>query len=133
MAEKAEFDLDAALTALAREARAASPGPGPDLVARVLADAATVSTGRAAPAPPRPVAGSAAGAATGRAGLLDAAFGALFGWTTGAVACMALGLAIGIGVGLEMDAGPLTIFDNSTQAETPLAALEPPLLAMDSL
>lgn len=142
MVEKADFDLDAALAALAREAGAASPAPGPDLVARVLADAAEVSAGRR-PAPARarpvarPVAGPLAGKAAGGGGRFGAfsgaISGAIFGWTTGAVACMALGLALGIGVGLEMNTGPLSIFDNSMQAETPLAALEPPLLAMESL
>ncbi len=91
------LDVDAALDALGREAVAGSPRPGPDLVARVLADAAAV-----APAPKvelhsgdmRTVAGES---------WLDR----LFGWTGGVVATMVLCFAIGIGVGMGMDDGDL--------------------------
>lgn len=87
------FDLDAALDALGRDALAGSPRPGPDLIARVLADAADV-----APAQTAEVAPSTQGAAPeGR--WLDA----LFGWTSGALATMALCFAIGVGVGLEAE------------------------------
>lgn len=91
------LDIESALDVLGREAAAGSPRPGPDLVARVLADAAAL--GRPATEQfqtQRPAAAPAVG-------LLDR----LFGWTGGAVATMVICFAIGIGVGMELDIVPL--------------------------
>jgi len=99
MAEMKTFDVETALDVLGREATAGSPRPGPDLMARVLADAAAIRTPvtrqhqaqRPAPAP--------------ASGLLDR----LFGWTGGAVATMVICFAIGIGVGMELDVVSLPV------------------------
>jgi hypothetical protein len=102
MAEMSEMnakplDIDAALDALAEEALAGSPRPGPDLVARVLADAAAV-----APAPEvRLTAGETQAAAP--VSWMDR----IFGWTGGAVATLVLCFGIGLGVGMAMDDGDL--------------------------
>ena len=47
MVEKMDKALDDALSGLAREMRGAAALPGPDLTARVLADAAAVAAERA--------------------------------------------------------------------------------------
>ncbi|MEM7211441.1 MAG: hypothetical protein AAF479_06005 [Pseudomonadota bacterium] len=101
MTEKMEgrggLDIEMTLQTLAEEVRDASPRPGPDLMARVLADAAAMA----------PVAAGgvavAAQSQRGGAGILDM----LFGWTGGAVAAMALSLALGIGIGMELEPGDL--------------------------
>lgn len=103
MTEKMEgregLDIDMALQALAEELRDASPRPGPDLMARVLADAAATA----------PVAAGSVAAVSqaqgGGVGILDM----LFGWTSGAVAAMALSLALGIGIGMELEPGDLPL------------------------
>ena len=95
---RGDLDIDAALAALASEVEHRSPRPGPDLMARVLADAAATAPVAAGMA----VAGKAAqGAAS--PGLWET----LFGWTSGAVAAMALSLALGIGIGMELEPGDL--------------------------
>ena len=96
--DRGEFDVDAALAELAREVEQNSPRPGPDLMARVLADAASVA----------PVAAgvAVAGAVTQRA-VAPSLWESLFGWTSGAVAAMALSLAIGVGIGMELEPGDL--------------------------
>ena len=91
MTDKAPFDLDAALAALAIDERAARPTVSESLQARVLGDAAEVAAGRAgamAPAPRIPA----------RSGGFRL-FGLFDAWSGAAVAAVALCLAIGIGVG----------------------------------
>lgn len=122
----AEAQTKSALDALAREVATASPRPTPDLVARVLADAAAVSASRAALAgagvatasvgggavdgtpAPRATAGATDG---GAAGLLDW----LLGWSSGATAALALSLALGITIGYGLEPGdlPMTAQDLS--------------------
>ena len=99
MVEKMDKALDDALSGLAREMRGAAPLPGPDLTARVLADAAAVAAERApAVAPAR-----AMQAPPVRRGVFDT----LFGWTSGAVAAIAVCMSVGIAVGMEIDATDL--------------------------
>ena len=96
MTDKAPFDLDAALAALAIDERAAQPAASESLQALVLGDAAEVGAERAgamAPPPRRP----ARSGGFRLIGLFDA-------WTGAAVAAVALCLAIGLGVGYR--AGP---------------------------
>ena len=96
MTDKAPFDLDAALAALAIDERAARPAVSESLQARVLGDAAEVAAGNAdavAQRPPGPV----------RSGGFRL-FGLFDAWTGAAVAAVALCLAIGLGVGYR--AGP---------------------------
>jgi hypothetical protein len=92
MTDKAPFDLDAALAALAIDERAARPAVSESLQARVLGDAATV-------APPSPTLARS----TVRSGGFRL-FGLFDAWTGAAVAAVALCLAIGLGVGYR--AGP---------------------------
>lgn len=94
MTENAELKLDRALEALAREVADNTPRPGPDLLARVLADAAAVHP----PQADEPVRTQAV-----RTGWRTM----LFGWTSGAVAAMALALIVGMGVGMEMEPADL--------------------------
>ncbi len=91
------LDIDAALDALGQEALAGSPRPGPDLVARVLADAAAV-----APAPEVRLQPGTVQTTTSESWI-----DRVFGWTGGVVATLALCFAIGIGVGMGMDDGDL--------------------------
>lgn len=96
MTDKAPFDLDAALAALAIDERAARPAASESLQARVLGDAAEVVATAAAPS--RTLAPSAVRSGGFRLfGLFDA-------WTGAAVVAVALCLAIGLGVGYR--AGP---------------------------
>ena len=93
MSDRYEIELDAALSQLAEDVAEATPRPGTDLLARVLADAAAVS------AVSRP--------AEERAPVKAGGFSMrefLFGWTGGAVAAAALALVVGIGIGSQMDA-----------------------------
>lgn len=102
--DRGEFDMDAALTKLVREVEQNSPRPGPDLMARVLADAASVA----------PVAaGVAVAGAVAERAASPSLWESLFGWTSGAVAAMALSLAIGVGIGMELEPGvlPMTEVD----------------------
>lgn len=146
MAKRIEMDLDAALAALAREAQDASPRPGPDLSALVMADAAlSVLAHEAAQAAPRPgrelvarvLSDAAEVAATNAAadavpaapwrrraggGLVQGGLvGLLFGWRAGAVACMLLGLAVGMGLGLEIEPGALPVLDDPLEERDALA------------
>ena len=97
MVEHMDKALDDALGGLAREMRDAAPLPGPDLTARVLADAAAVAAAKA------PVEARPAPAGAGGAGVLER----LFGWTSGALAAMAVCMSVGIAVGMEIDAADL--------------------------
>ena len=96
MTDKAPFDLDAALAALAIDERAARPAVSESLQARVLGDAAEVaaeSAGTMAQPPRIPA----------RSGGFRL-FGLFDAWSGAAVAAVALCLAIGLGVGYG--AGP---------------------------
>ncbi|MEM9062389.1 MAG: hypothetical protein AAGD13_18165 [Pseudomonadota bacterium] len=107
-----EFDLDGALETLAREAEQGSPRPGPDLVARVLADAAAQA--------PRVDEVPAAGGSV-RSHRAPGIFETLFGWTSGAVAAMALSLAIGVGLGMELDPGDLPMTERPVTEQFEMA------------
>lgn len=102
MAENLDMErmVDNALAELASDVAQGTPRPNADLMARVLADAAAVAPTVAAP---RPVLGSA----PANRSLLDS----LFGWTSGAVATLALCLSVGIAVGMEMDGGEIPMTD----------------------
>ncbi len=100
MTDKAPFDLDAALAALAIDERAARPSVSESLQVRVLGDAAEVAaTGAAQSGTLAPTLAPSAVRSGGFRlfGLFDA-------WTGAAVAAVALCLAIGLGVGYR--AGP---------------------------
>lgn len=104
MTEKAEFDLDRALAGLAADVNGAAPRPGPELMARVLADAGSLSTARVALQVP-------VRAASGGPRLRLSEM--LFGWTSGAAAAFALCLALGVGVGLGLEPGDLPMLDDA--------------------
>ena len=93
MSDRIEFDVEAALEELAADAVAAAPRPGADLVARVLADAASVTAAAISPV------AEPARVRTAGFGLRDL----LFGWAAGAAAAAALALVVGIGVGMRME------------------------------
>ena len=97
MVENAEMKMDALLKELAQDVERGTPRPGPDLMARVLADAAEVAAAR-----PQATADKAAASSQGFS-IIDF----LLGWTTGAVAAMAVALVLGIGVGMQMEPGDL--------------------------
>jgi len=101
MDEMSDKRLDEALDALARDVAAGTPRPGPDLMARVLADAGAVAASRGGAARPAPR------QKADRPGLGARIGEVLFGWTTGAVAAMALALAVGIGIGMQADVGQM--------------------------
>ena len=105
------FDLDAALTELANDVAKATPRPGADLMARVLADAANVTADNAVvDAKPSTVTVTD----TNRPHLFDI----LFGWTATATAAAAIALVVGIGVGMEMDGDlPMMASDEGPTAE----------------
>ncbi len=110
---QAELDIEAALAALAHEVEQSSPRPGPDLVARVLADAASAV----------PVAAGVAIAGKVAQGVsAPSMWETLFGWTSGAVAAMALSLALGIGIGMELDPGDLPMTEADLVEEYVAAA-----------
>ena len=96
MTDKAPFDLDAALAALAIDEREARPAVSESLQARVLGDAAMVAapSRTVAPAPARTIMRS------GRFRL----FGLFDAWSGAGVVAVGLCLAIGLGVGYG--AGP---------------------------
>ncbi|MCH8167605.1 MAG: hypothetical protein IIC03_06720 [Proteobacteria bacterium] len=96
MTDKAPFDLDAALAALAIDERAARPAVSESLQARVLGDAAGIAAERAGAM----VAPARVPARSGGFRL----FGLFDAWSGAAVAAVALCLAIGLGVGYR--AGP---------------------------
>jgi hypothetical protein len=110
---------DAALILLAREVDAVSPRPSPELVARVLADAAEVAAAGAARHPALP--SGQRRRAPARAGVAEW----LFGWRGGAVAVMTLGLVAGLGLGLEAGPGTLPLLDEVDAGPLALAEAEP--------
>ena len=91
MTDKADFDLDAALAALAIDERATRPAVSESLQARVLGDAAEVAA-ESAGALAQPQRSRARSGGFRLSGLFDA-------WSGAAVAAVALCLAIGLGVG----------------------------------
>lgn len=108
--DRIESDLDAALQALADDVMQATPHPGTDLTARVLADAAAVSAAMR-PAEERP----AAPVAVGGGFSLREFF---FGWAAGAAAAAALALIVGIGIGMQMDSDlPMVAADEDGAGE----------------
>jgi hypothetical protein len=112
MTDKAPFDLDAALAALAIDERAARPAVSESLQARVLGDAAEVAAegaGKMAQPPRRPA----------RSGGFRL-FGLFDAWSGAAVAAVALCLAIGLGVGYQ--AGP-EVLEQAGLGEVKLAAV----------
>lgn len=117
MTDQATFDLDAELDALAREVNDAAPRPGPDLMARVLADAGAIAADirDSAPAP-----AIAAGAQQTAGGFSLRTL--LFGWTGGAVAAMALALVIGMGVGMQLDPAGMPLMAAQTDDSVLFAA-----------
>ena len=118
MAEgRGEMDIDAALAGLVRDVERNAPRPGPDLVARVLADAA-------ATVPVVPVAGAATAGARRGSEMLETIFGWTSAWASGAVAAMALSLAIGIGVGMELEPGDLPMTETDAVEEYVEASAE---------
>ena len=110
---RGDLDMDAVLNTLAEEVGRSSPRPGPDLVARVLADAAAAAPVAAGVA----VAGKVAHGATSP-GIWET----LFGWTSGAVAAMALSLALGVGIGMELEPGDLPMTEADLVEEYVAAA-----------
>ena len=96
MTDKAPFDLDAALAALAIDERAVRPAVSESLQARVLGDAAEIAA-ESAGAMAQPPQSPARSGGFRLFGLFDA-------WSGAAVAAVALCLAIGLGVGYG--AGP---------------------------
>ena len=88
------YDIDAALAALAADAAQSSPRPGADLVARVLADAASIAVAQRKPEQAKP-------APATRFSQRDL----LFGWTGGATAAAALALVVGISIGMQIEGG----------------------------
>lgn len=107
MSDQLEIELDEALNELASDVAAATPRPGTDLIARVLADAATIAPAMPQAEPvsePAPVAGFS---------LREF----LFGWTAGATAAVALALVVGITVGMQVDAElPMMAAEDDTAA-----------------
>jgi len=100
MAEKAQFDLEAELAALAAAAHRAAPDVSDALRARMLGDAAEVATRRAA----APGAARAQRARQLRrepvlAGARRRLFGLFDAWGAAAVGAVAACLMIGVGVG----------------------------------
>ncbi len=96
MTDKAPFDLDAALAALAIDERTAGPAVSESLQARVLGDAAMVAA-RSRTLAPTLARTSARAGGFRLFGLFDA-------WTGAAVGAVGLCLAIGLGGGYR--AGP---------------------------
>ncbi len=98
MTDKAPFDLDAALAALAIDERAARPAVSESLQARVLGDAAMVAA-------PSPTLAPTLARTPVRSGGFRL-FGLIDAWTGAAVAavwmCLAIGLGVGYGAGPEV-------------------------------
>ena len=101
MDKDAEIHMDTLLKQLAEDVAENTPRPGPDLMARVLADASDVIA-----AQPRPVVEQPVQSIPQRS-----LFDTLLGWGTGAVAALAVALVLGIGVGMEMEPGALPFMD----------------------
>ncbi|MEM7060167.1 MAG: hypothetical protein AAF557_21505 [Pseudomonadota bacterium] len=108
MVEDAEKHMDTLLQQLADDAVAGTPRPGPDLMARVLADASDVIA-----AQPRAAAANQTVAPT-KPGIMDF----FLGWAGGAVAAMAVALVIGIGVGMEIEPGNVPFMDTEEDTLT---------------
>lgn len=106
MDENMERRLDQALADLAEEVQTASPRPSPDLMARVLADAADVTGQVPQPQPVR------------RATPLRVWS---LGWLGGAVAAMAVALMLGIGVGAQLEPADLPLMASDDQGEMVLS------------
>ena len=104
MTKNADSKLDHALDRLAQDVIAASPRPGPDLMARVLADAAAIHPPQVEVQP---------GMVPERNFRVT---DLLFGWASGAVAAIALALVIGMGVGMQMEAGDLPFLEEEAVA-----------------
>jgi len=101
MAENAEKHMDMLLQQLADDVVAATPRPGPDLMARVLADASDVIAAR-------PVEKAVAVTApVSKPSIMDF----FLGWAGGAAAALAVALVIGIGVGMEIEPGAMPFMD----------------------
>ncbi len=150
MTSKADGDLDAALSALARELGPAQPRPCPELAAGVLADAALATLAREVEAASHRPGAQLVGRVLADAATISAAVtaeraaeqstpsrqrsgetarrreltGWLFGWRGGAVAAMVLGLAVGLGVGLEAGPGALPLLDAADADPLSLAAAD---------
>jgi len=122
---------DAALTIFAREVVAATPRPGPDLVARVLGDAAEITAERSAlTKAAAPARRPDLRTRTRRVGLIER----LFGWQAGVAAMMMLALGFGVGIGLEIEPEAIPLLDNSRQeAPITLAALDEDFMGIDGL
>lgn len=101
MAENAEKHMDMLLKQLANDVAENTPRPGPDLMARVLADASDVIAARPAE---KAVTVTAPASKTG----LMVFF---LGWAGGAAAAMVVALVIGIGVGMEIEPGAMPFMD----------------------
>ena len=114
MTDKAPFDLDAALAALAADERAARPAVSESLQARVLGDAAEV-TAESAATMARPARKPARSGGFRLFGLFDA-------WSGAAVAAVALCLAIGLGVGYRV--GPEVLAQAGLGEVTTVVAAE---------
>ena len=99
MTDKAPFDLDAALAALAADERAARPVVSESLRARVFGDVAEIAAERA-DAMAAPLQSPARSGGFRLFGLFDA-------WSGAAVAAVVLCLAIGLGIGYR--AGPAVL------------------------
>lgn len=112
---------DAALATFAREVRAATPLPRPELVARVLGDAAEIGAGFATGHASAAAVPQRRALARAKPGLLER----LFGWQVGAVAVMMLALGLGVGVGLEIEPEAMPLLEKGAQeAPIALAALD---------
>ena len=102
MVENADKHMDTLLQQLAEEVTVGTPRPGPDLMARVLADANDVIA-----AMPKPASPAVAAPIPAKPGIMDF----LLGWSGGAVAALAVALMIGIGVGMESAPGTVPFMD----------------------
>ncbi len=115
MTDRHEIELDAALDALAADVAAASPRPGTDVMARVLADAAAIAP--AATAAPVVELRDPANATASGFSLREL----FFGWAAGATAAATLALVVGISVGMQVDTG-LPLMAEDEVSETGLFA-----------
>lgn len=108
MTERWERDIEAGLIELAGAERAAHPRPGPDLMARVLTDAAAVSAPAVSP-------GSAPAPSRRRRGWRWPLAGAIGvpGLAAAGMACVVLGLGLGYALesGMPQPGDALVAFD----------------------
>ena len=108
MDKSADTHMDMLLKQLADDVAENTPRPGPDLMARVLADAGDVIAAQPRPAPAMPM----------QTPLRPGLFDMLLGWGTGAVAALAVALVLGIGVGMEMEPGDLPFMESEDDTLT---------------